>query len=192
MRGQVKKTDRNDHSCLCEKNHSFVRCFHLNPSMQKPHRFKRNPAIRGQINRALQADDTKRKVNNQLNRIERSNQNTDDSPTLVVSLSALERENESELALPALLISKPQPTNPLFSSWIVDTAGGLHICNESMRGRLTNRKNGARRDPGSYSVKPHRAFLICHSPFASFWSVLLEEIDVTLVLIGLAWFGLGM
>lgn len=137
-RKQVRKTYCNDHSCLCGKNYSFSRCFYLNPSMEKPHWFKENPAIQGQINRALQDEDTKQKVNNQLSRIERIHQNTVHSPTLEVSLSALEHEHESELAFPVLVNSKLQPTNYLFSSWIVYMAGGRHICNESMKERLTN------------------------------------------------------
>lgn len=63
-KGQITRSDRNDQSCLCAKNHSFTRCFYLSPSMRKPHWFRENPNVQSQINRALQDEDTKREVEN--------------------------------------------------------------------------------------------------------------------------------
>lgn len=115
-KGQPQRSNRNDPSCLCEKNHSYTRCFYLNPSMRKPYWFRENPTIRSEISRALQDEDTRRRVENQINRYDKSGQNKDDPSTLEVGLSALERENQSEFALPALSNGKWKPTNSLFSS----------------------------------------------------------------------------
>lgn len=144
-RGQPKKFERNDHACVCGKKHSFSRCFYLNPSI-RPGWFREVPAVRDQVNKALENDKLKNKVEAKLNRHGKESNSADDSSVLEVNFSAIEYEPKNELALSTALNENVKPTNPLFASWIVDSAGGRHICNASMKERLSN----VRRSPSGF------------------------------------------
>ena len=132
--------------CICGKNHWYSKCFYLNKKI-RPSGWKADSEIQEKVQKAMKEDDFKAKVERSLKRSNDMKKNSENENNKTNSSNDEDGKNMNyafaivDDSIFSLKTSSSK-SKPLRSSWILDHAATIHVCNDTMTHRFIKKRDG--------------------------------------------------